>query len=149
MLNFTPVYLVCGESASDLVLDSCGAQAREAARAREDVTRGGQVYPDVGRPDFMPGMMPSPFVGGPGGVLGGEVGNLVGPRNPGFGGWGGLGVGGARFDPIGPPGLGPRGGFGPNIGGPPNRPRFPPGFGGDPDNDIFRPPSGRGDDMFL
>jgi hypothetical protein len=131
-------------------LSSCGAQARGASRAREDASRGGLVYPDVGRSDLMPGQVHPPFGFGPGGMVGGEVGNLVGPRNPGFGGgWGGMGIGGPRFDPIGPPGLGLPGGFGPSVGRPPIRPRFPPGFGGDPDNDVFRPPTGRGDDMFL
>ena len=125
---------------------SCSTQARDS-REREDNFRGGLAYPDVGRSDFMPGNVPSPFGVGSGG-FGGGGGNLVGPRNRGFGGWGGMGVGGPRFDPIGPPGLRPPGGLGGLTGGPGGS-RFPPGFGGDPDNDLFRPPTGRGDDMFL
>ena len=99
----------------------------------------------------MPGHVISPFGMGPGGAFGGGEfgGNLVGPRNPGFGGWPGMGGpsgplgGGVRFDPIGPPGLLPPGG----LGGP-RQPRFPMGGDGGPDNDLFRPPTGR-DDMFM
>ena len=98
----------------------------------------------------MPAQVISPFGMGPGDTFGGELGgNLVVPRNPGFGGWPGMAGpsgplgGGVRFDPIVPPGLLPPGG----LGGP-RQPRSPMGGDGGPGDDLFRPPTGR-DDMFM
>jgi len=50
---------------------------------------------------------------------------------------------GARFDPFGPPDMGPRPGRGPPFGGGP-----PTNFFG-PNPDHFRPPRDDYDDMFM
>ena len=141
------------------VLPDRGDNMYGSIRTGDDRGRigGGLAYPDVGRVDLMPGGI----VGGVGQNVFQPGGNLVGPTHPSFsplggglgpgmGGFGGIGRG-VRFDPIGPPGMfGEYGNFGSGIGGFAGNP----GFGGPgrrqfPDNDHLRPPSGRGDDMFL
>ncbi|KAH6559118.1 hypothetical protein KP509_1Z026600 [Ceratopteris richardii] len=103
--------------------------------------------PDFGRSDLLPGAGAGVFpssIGGPG-VTPGVGGMLVGPHDPR---WGGMGFGeipglpegdrgivppGARYDPIGPPGIP---GFEPGRFG---RSRRPPSGGVNPDLEHFKP----------
>ncbi|EPQ25893.1 uncharacterized protein PFL1_06566 [Pseudozyma flocculosa PF-1] len=117
---------------------------------------------------FGGGGVPSPFPRGPGGMgipdTGGGM--YVGPNHPMFrdrfqggGGGGGAGIGGgivppgARYDPIGPGGMGmgiPRPGpRGPDVGGPLPQPGTR--RDGEPDWDELRPPGNNNgyDNMFM